>query len=144
MAALRFLCRRRAPISARTFHQSISRVEKSAFWVTFGSLLGHFWVTSSPAHFDPSLPCLPQQAAPITSKMAAHGHRPFLPAHIPSLLLCASLQPAPDGTLSPDSDPDQTSDTSYRFLQVPICWLANSDGSVGQRGDMGHRALLPW
>ena len=38
MATLRFLCSRRAPISARTFHQSISRVEKSAFWVTFGSL----------------------------------------------------------------------------------------------------------
>ena len=56
-----------------------------ANWELRNLILGHFWVTSSSAsHFDPSPPCLPQQAAPITSKMAAHGHRPFLPAHIPS------------------------------------------------------------
>ena len=91
-------------------------------------ILGHFWVTSSPAHFHPSLPCLPQQAAPITSKMAAHGHRPFLPAHIPSPLLCVSSQPDPDGTLPLDSGPAHTVHTLYRLPPVSICWLADPDG----------------
>merc|ERR1719285_883722 len=94
MGLLRFLCVRWAPISACTFHQSIKPFEKPAFGSIFGVT---FWVTSSAAHFDPSFPCLPQQAAPITSKMAAHGHRPFLPAHIPSNLLCPSSPPDPDG-----------------------------------------------
>ena len=66
----------------------------------FGSLLGSLFgslLGSLSGHFLPhSFPCLPQQAPPITSKMAPMVIALFyLAAQIPSGLLCASPQPDP-------------------------------------------------
>ena len=108
-------------VNGRIGCASCATVERQLECECFLSPLGYLGHFSSLAHFEPSLPCLPRQAAPITSKMAAHGHRPFLPAHIPSPLLCASSLPDSDGAPSPNSYPAPTYHTftgSSRFLLV--------------------------
>ena len=87
-------------VRGRLISQS-GRLREQIFGSLLGSLLG-----SLSGHFLPhSFPCLPQQAPPITSKMAPMVIALFyLAAQIPSGLLCASPQPDLDTTLSPKDD----------------------------------------
>ena len=87
-------------VRGRLISQS-GRLRNQIFGSLLGSLLG-----SLSGHFLPhSFPCLPQQAPPITSKMAPMVIALFyLAAQIPSGLLCASPQPDWATTLSPKDD----------------------------------------
>ena len=83
-------------VRGRLISQS-GRLRNQIFGSLLGSLSGHF--------LSHSFPCLPQQAPPITSKMAPMVIALFyLAAQIPSGLLCASPQPDWATTLSPKDD----------------------------------------
>ena len=57
-------------VNGRIGCASCATVERQLECECFLSPLGYLGHFSSLAHFEPSLPCLPRQAAPITSKMA--------------------------------------------------------------------------
>ena len=113
-------------VRGRLISQS-GRLRNQIFGSLLGSLLG-----SLSGHFLPhSFPCLPQQAPPITSKMAPMVIALFyLAAQIPSGLLCASPQSDWATTLSPKDD---TAPTFSRLHQVPIRSSTNLK-MVQQRG----------
>ena len=95
-------------VRGRLISQS-GRLRNQIFGSLLGSLSGHF--------LSHSFPCLPQQAPPITSKMAPMVIALFyLAAQIPSGLLCAFPQPDPDTTLSPKDDQNPL---CPHFFQAP-------------------------
>ena len=124
-------------VRGRLISQS-GRLRNQIFGSLLGSLLG-----SVSGHFLPhSFPCLPQQAPPITSKMAPMVIALFyLAAQIPSGLLCASPQPDPGTTLSPKDDQNPRFPHFSRLHQVSIHSSTNLNGSAARRAGLGTRAL---
>ena len=130
-------------VRGRLISQS-GRLRNQIFGSLLGSLLG-----SLSGHFLPhSFPCLPQQAPPITSKMAPMVIALFyLAAQIPSGLLCASPQPDPDTTLSPKDDqnplpPLFPGSTKFQSAVQPISKVQERSAQVwaGERSGCGDAA----
>ena len=124
-------------VRGRLISQS-GRLRNQIFGSLLGSLLG-----SLSGHFLPhSFPCLPQQAPPITSKMAPMVIALFyLAAQIPSGLLCASPEPDLDSTFSPKDDQNPRCPHFSWLHQVSIRSSTNLDASRARRAGLGTRAL---
>jgi len=129
-------------VRGRLISQS-GRLRNQIFGSLLGSLLGSH-LGSLSGHFLPhSFPCLPQQAPPITSKMAPMVIALFyLAAQIPSGLLCASPQSDWATTLSPKDDHNRH---CPHFFKAPPSsnpqFHQSQNGSAARRAGLGMRAL---
>ena len=129
-------------VRGRLISQS-GRLRNQIFGSLLGSLLGSH-LGSLSGHFLPrSFPCLPQQAPPITSKMAPMVIALFyLAAQIPSGLLCASPQSDWATTLSPKDDHNRH---CPHFFKAPPSsnpqFHQSQNGSAARRAGLGTRAL---
>ena len=124
-------------VRGRLISQS-GRLRNQIFGSLLGSLLG-----SLSGHFLPhSFPCLPQQAPPITSKMAPMVIALFyLAAQIPSGLLCASPEPDPTPLFHQRMTKTHSAPTFSRLHQVSIRSSTNLNGLRARRAGLGTRAL---